>query len=177
MNCEELLSHKITMADIRDVVAWTGGDISRLNYLWSLASCGNTQISTNALWIMTRLPDSDMEWIISLRDEMIDMLLAENNVSKKRILLKILREQEYDADNIRTDFLDFCMSKINSECEPYAIRCFCMYAAFKMCRHYTELITELEHHLEMMSYQSLSPGLQSALRQTNDKIRKIKKLR
>jgi len=103
---------------------------------------------------------------------MIDMLLVETDTSKKRMLLQLLREQEYDADNIRTEFLDYCMSKINSECEPYAIRCFSIYAAYKMCRHFPELLAELEEYLAMMQKQPLSPGLKSALRHTKAKIAK-----
>lgn len=128
----------------------------------------------NALWAMTHLPETDAEWLLYLRDEMIDTLLAETDTGKKRMLLQLLREQEYAADDIRTDFLDYCMSKINSECEPYAVRCFSIYAAYKMCRHFPELIAELEEHLDMMQYQTLSPGLKSALRQTKSKITKLK---
>lgn len=123
---------------------------------------------------MTHLPDSDSEWLLSLRDNMIDKILKEKDTGKKRMLLQILRKQEYEADDLRTDFLDFCMSKINSEYEPYAIRCFSIYAAFKMCRHYPELIEELDGHLDMMQYQHLSPGLKSALRQIKTKIKKLK---
>ncbi len=78
--------------------------------------------------------------------------------------------------NIRTDFLDYCMSKINSECESYAVRCFCIYTAYKMCRHFSELVSELEDHLDMMRYQTLSPGLKSALRKTKANITKREKI-
>ena len=128
----------------------------------------------NAIWAMTHLPETDAEWLLSLRDEMIDILLTETDTGKKRMLLQLLREQEYDADDIRTDFLDYCMSKINSECERYAVRCFSIYTAYKMCRLFPELLAELEEHLDMMRYQTLSPGLKSALRQTKSKISKLK---
>lgn len=103
------------------------------------------------------------------------MLLVETDTGKKRMLLQLLRNQEYEADDIRTDFLDYCMSKINSECEPFAIRCFSIYTAYKMCRYFPELLAELEEHLDMMQYQPLSPGLKSALRQTKSKIERLKK--
>lgn len=131
--------------------------------------------SVNAIWAMTHLPETNAEWLASLRNDMIDMLLVETDTGKKRMLLQLLRDQEYDADDIRTDFLDYCMSKINSECEPYAIRCFSIYVAYKMCRHFPELLAELEEHLDMMQYQPLSPGLKSALRQTRSKIKRLKK--
>lgn len=174
MNIEELLSQRIYMQGIKSVVSWASGSKDNIAMLWNLIRSDDRMTSVNALWVMTHLPASD-EWILSLRNEMIDMLLAETDTGKKRMLLQILREQEYSADDIRTDFLDYCMSKINSECEPYAIRCYCIYAAYKMCRHYPELIAELEGHLDMMRFQTLSPGLKSALRQTKTKIDQIKK--
>lgn len=175
MNVEELLSKRIYMPEIRNVVSWATGSRKKISSLWNLAQSEDRLISVNALWSMTHLPETDAGYIASLRNEMIDMLLVEADTSKKRMLLQLLRNQEYDVKDIRVDFLDFCLSKINSECEPYAIRCFSIYTAFKMCRHFPELIAELEGHLDMMQYQMLSPGLKSALRQTKSKIAKLKK--
>lgn len=175
VNIEELLSQKINLLQIKRVVSWASGSLDNLTMLWHFVRSDDRRTSGNALWSMTHLPETDTEWLLSLRDEMIDMLLDETDTGKKRMLLQLLREQEYAADDIRTDFLDYCMSKINSECEPYAVRCFSIYAAYKMCRHFPELLGELEEHLDMMQFQILSPGLESALRQTNAKIAKLKK--
>ncbi|MDE6270480.1 MAG: hypothetical protein K2M12_06460, partial [Muribaculaceae bacterium] len=68
--------------------------------------------------------------------------------------------------------LDFCMSKINSECEPYAVRSFSLYAAYKMCRFYPELIEELTERLDMLSRSPISPGLECARRKVYEYIRK-----
>lgn len=175
MNIGEQLSQKINLPQIKSVVSWASGSGDNLNMLWGFARSDDRRTSVNALWVMTHLPETDAEWLLSLRDEMIDILLTETDTGKKRMLLQLLREQEYDADDIRTDFLDYCMSKINSECEPYAVRCFSIYAAYKMCRHFPELLAELEEHLDMMRYQTLSPGLKSAFHQTKTKITKLKK--
>ena len=174
MYIEELLSQKINLPEIKSVVSWASGSRDNLNMLWSFACSDDRRTSVNALWTMTHLPETDVESLISLRDEMIDMLLAETDIGKKRMLLHLLREQEYAVGDIRTDFLDYCMSKINSECESYAVRGYCIYAAYKMSRHFPELLSELEEHLDMMQYQPLSPGLKSALRQTKSKISKLK---
>lgn len=175
MNIGELLSQKINLPQIKSVVSWASGSRENLAILWGFARTDDRRTSVNAIWVMTHLPETDAEWLLSLRDEMIDILLTETDTGKKRMLLQLLREQEYDADDIRTDFLDYCMSKINSECEPYAVRCFSIYAAYKMCRHFPELLAELEEHLDMMRYQILSPGLKSAFHQTKTKIAKLKK--
>ena len=175
MNIEEILSKRIYMPEIENVVFWASGSRENIVTLWTLSRSRDRMKSVNALWTMTHLPETNAEWLSSLRSEMIDMLLVETDTGKKRMLLQLLRNQEYEPEDIRTDFLDYCMSKINSECEPYAIRCFSIYAAYKMCRHFPELIAELEEHLDMMQYQTLSPGLKSALQQTKKKISKLKK--
>lgn len=168
-----ILAEKIRMPDVKRIIAWTNDDSERLQIVWHLARSGDRRTSVNALWIMTHLSARHSGCVDSLKDNMIDMLLDETDTAKKRMLLQILRNQEYTPDGIRTDFLDYCMSKINSEHEAYAVRCFCMYTAFRMCRHYHELVAELEKHLDMMSGRSLSPGLKSALRQTKMKIQKM----
>ncbi len=173
MNLEQSLSQKIGLSQIKELVAWASGNETNLSRLWQLASCPDKRTSMNALWVMTHLSDVDQGWLGNLRDELIDMLLPETEVGKKRLLLELLRKQDYAAKEIRTDFLDYCMSKINSECEPYAVRCFSLYAAYKMCRHYPELLTELQEHLDMLSCQSLSPGLRSAHRQIQTKLRRL----
>lgn len=167
---KSLLSGKINIPEIRMAASWVAATPENRASLWSLAHNCDRRTSANALWVMTHLPASEAEWLHSLQDELIDMLLRETDTGKKRMLLQLLKVQDYEPDNIRTDFLDFCMSKINSECEAYAVRCFCIYTAFRMCRHFPELIAELEQHLDMMSSQSLSPGLKSALRHIRAKI-------
>lgn len=165
-----MLSGKINLPEVRQTALWAAGNADNLGRLWQMAQSADRRTAVNALWVMTHLPESEAGWLASLQDEMIDRLLAETDTAKRRLLLHLLREQEYDPDSLRTDFLDFCLSKINSEHEPYAIRCFSIYAAFKMCRHYPELLAELSEYLTMMSLQPLSPGLKSALRQTRKKI-------
>lgn len=170
MNVKSILSGRINMPEIRCLVAWTQEDSCHRDELWSYVRSDERRISVNALWVMTHLPDAYGPWLQSLQDELTDMLLIETDTSKKRILLQLLREQDFKPENIRTDLLDFCLSKINAECEPYAVRCFSLYLAFKMCRHYPELISELKEHINLLEQQQLSPGLKSALRQTRANI-------
>lgn len=172
---EVLLSRKINMPDIRKLATWAARSAENMDRLWALSHSDDRRTGLNALWVMTHLPASASSWLDSLKDRLTDSLLSETDTTKKRMLQQLLREREYDAGSIRTDFLDFCFSKINSECEPYAVRCFCIYCAFKMCRHYPELTQELESHLDMLSLQALSPGLKSALRQTREKIARIER--
>lgn len=165
------LAGKINLPQIQIVVRWALSDYGNLENLFRLVDSADRQIGINALWCLTHVQKRDGDWLQSRQGDLIDMLLAETHTGRKRMLLQLLREQDYNPETIRTDFLDFCLVKINAECEPYAIRCFCMYCAFKMCRFYAELIAELEERLDMLAQQSLSPGLMSALRTTRKRIK------
>ena len=175
MELESLFSRKIGIGDIYSVVEWSRTDPDSRDMLWKLVRNKDRRVSSNALWVMTHLPESDKYWLTSLQDEIIDMLLSEQHPSKKRMLLQLLRQQDFDPEKMRPDLLDYCLSNVNSECEPYAVRCFSIYVAFGMCRHYPALISELEQHLDLMSKLPMSPGLKSALRQTRTRISKLKK--
>ncbi|MDE6485164.1 MAG: hypothetical protein K2L14_07205 [Duncaniella sp.] len=159
------------MPDIKNAVEWADECEENRNALLSLALSGDRRLNNNALWCLTHLPDSDAPWLQSLQNVLIDRLLIETVTARKRMLLQILRGQEYEPESMRTDFLDFCLANINAECEPYAVRCFCLYTAYRMCLHYPELKSELRARLDMLATQYMSPGLKSAFRNISRKIK------
>lgn len=172
----KLLPLKINLTEIHSIVNWALNHHDNIDTIFRLVKSPDTRTATNALWVLTHVQKQSKAHLQSKQNELIDMLLTERHTGKKRMLLQILREQTYDRVTIRPDFLDFCLSKINAECEPYAIRAFSIYCAFKMCRPYPELIFELEQHLDMLSLQNPSPGLLSALRTTRKQIKSIQRL-
>lgn len=167
----ESLPWKINLPEIYRIANWALNHPDNIDTIFRIVKSPDTRTATNALWVLTHIQKQSKTHLQSKQEELIDMLLTERHTSKKRMLLQILREQTYDRATIRPDFLDFCLSKINAECEPYAIRAFSIYCAFKMCRFYPELILELEQLLDMLSLQSPSPGLLSALRTTRKRIK------
>jgi len=169
---ECVLARKINMPQIKAVVNWAMENGDNKAKLYELTKSEDTRLSVNALWCLSHLPSSESQWLQTKLDELIDRLLVETHPSRKRIFLQLLRRQKYEKESIRTDFLDFCFSKINSECEPYVVRSFCIYCAYEMCRHYEELVRELEEHLHMLSLQPLTPGLTCAVKNTRTKIHK-----
>jgi len=174
MEIESILSDRINLPDIRRIAAWACEAEENRERLFELAGSDDRRTSVNAMWALTHLAPSEAGWFASRQSDIIGMLLGETDEAKKRLLLKLLREQEYGPENIPIDFLDYCLAKINSECEPYAVRASCIHLAFKMCRHYPELVAELEERLAMLGLQTLSPGLLSACRNTQKAIRKLK---
>ncbi len=168
-----LMEGRPGIRQVEEAVAMVSGSEERLEWLWRLARSAESRTAGYALWAMTHLPPCDAPWLAARQDALADMLLHETDASKKRLLLQLLKVQEFAPEGLRTDLLDFCLSKINAESEPYAVRCFGMYVAFRMCRHYPELLYELESRLDLLELQPLSPGLRSALRQTRARIARL----
>lgn len=157
-----MLTGRIGKADMIRIGQWCKDNTDIRDYLWEVAQSTDGKVSRNALWCMTVLMKTEAEWLRSLHHILIDRLLAETDTSKRRIYLQLLRAQKYHAGDCRMDLLDWCLSKINSETEPYAVRAFSIYIAYKQCRHYPEAMRELAQHLEMLQWQELSPGLKCA---------------
>ena len=174
MDIVPILSQRINLPDIRRIVTFCVANEESREILWHLVLSADRTVSVNALWVLTHFDSSHRDWIVARRDELTDILIEATDVAKKRILLQLLRDMEYEPDDIRTDLLDFCLSKINSECEPYAIRAFSIYLAFKWCRHYPELVAELEEHLTMLTQQAMSPGLICARNKTIIAIERLR---
>ncbi len=170
----ELSGERISMPAVLRVARLAMESRENTVALIALAKADTGRGGINALWCLTHVQKADPAYLQEWHDDFIDMLLAENHTGRKRMLLQVLRGQAYDPDTLRTDFLDFCLSKINAECEPYAIRAFSLYCAYNMCKFYPELIAELNEHLHMLDLQAISAGLRSALRTTRLRISKLR---
>ena len=80
-------------------------------------------------------------------------------------MLNLLLRQPYTEEAIRTDFIDFCLTRLADTKSPYAVRAQCIKLAYMQMRYWPELLNELRQTLEMISCEPLSPGLRSAWRQ------------
>lgn len=171
----DMLDNRMSVTSIRAMATQMSEMPGGLEDLWKLASEGSRRTSVNALWVMCYLTRNAKARLRLLQDELVDMLLRVTDPGQKRLLLHLLNKQDFAKDHMRSDLLDFCLGKINSECEPYAIRAFCIYLAYKLCRHYQELIGELREHIEMMNQQQLSPGLRCAKKKVEEAMQRISK--
>lgn len=158
-----ILRNRINKPTITAIALWASEAPRNFEALIGMSESTDQRTSVNALWCIAHIPQSDDIKLSRLQNYFIDRVLTEESTQKRRILMQLLRNMKYGKETMRSDFLDFCLSKINSQCEPYAIRSYCIYCSYEMCRHYPELLTELNQHLEMLSAQPLSPGLRSAL--------------
>ncbi len=131
--------------------------------LFNLVADDDERVGYNALWVLTHLHSAFMPSIASHRDFLIDKLLRTDHSGQKRLILNLLERLPVNKQNLRTDFLDYCLSKINSG-EPYAIRSLCIKLAFKQCRLFPELLAEFKQVIGMIDVANESPAIQAALR-------------
>ena len=127
-------------------------------------------VDVNALWTFTHFVAADNEGLYAKHDQLIDRCLNEKDATKLRLMLNLLLSQPYTEEDIRTDFIDFCLMRLTDPKSPCAVRAQCIKLAYEQMRFWPELLNELRQTLEMISCEPLSPGLRSALRQVMKKL-------
>ncbi len=166
----DILRERIHRHEIQHIASLCSDD-ARKEELFTLISDTDPRVTYNALWILTHLSAPDRKWLESKRDRLINLLLSTTASGPRRLLLTILEQMPAEAQIIRTDYLDWCLSKINST-EPYAIRALSLKQAYIQSRPYPEIMRELLLEIELMDTSGpLPPGLRSARRNI---LRKIK---
>lgn len=159
---KEMLTGRIGLGDIRRICSMASDNDCRES-LFALIFDADARVGYNALWVLTHFEAGDRQWLISRRNDLINHMLATDHNGKQRLILTLLEGMPTAKDDLRTDYLDYCLSRINSTL-PYGIRALCLKQAFAQCRHYPELIQELRAEIELMDRNELSPGVASARR-------------
>ena len=166
------LINRLSQSDIHELCALTQGERnnSLKEQLYQLTLDSDRRVATNALWVFTHFAAVDMEWQYAKHDHLINRCLNEKDSTKLRLNLNLLLRQPYTEEDIRTDFIDFCLTRLADPKSPYAVRAQCIKLAYEQMRYWPELLNELRQTLEMISCEPLSPGLRSAWRQVMKKL-------
>ena len=169
---KESLMYRLSQSDIHELCALTQGgrNNSLKEQLYQLTLDADRRVATNALWVFTHFALADNEWLYAKHDQLIDRCLNEKDATKLRLMLNLLLRQPFDEEAIRTDFIDFCLTRLADPKSTYAVRAQCIKLAYEQMRYWPELLNELRQTLEMISCEPLSPGLRSAWRQVMKKL-------
>ena len=127
--------------------------------------------SDNAAWVMTHLPSSDDAWLTEKQQALINEAMRTTSITMRRLTMTLLLRTEFSADDIRTDFLDFCLDIMMRPDQPNGVRSVAMKLAFLQCCHFPELLAELRQTLDIMEPEFLSPALKTTKRTLLKKIR------
>ena len=122
------LSHKLALSDILHICLLMQGkdNDSRKEELYRLTFDKDERVAVNALWVFTHFDSINNEWLYTKHDDLIDRVLIEPTATKRRLMLGLLLRQPFEEDSLRSDFIDFCVSKITACAQPYAIRALCI---------------------------------------------------
>lgn len=169
---KSLLSHRLSMDEINDICLLVQGEQnhSLKELLYQFTFDDDRRVASNALWVFTHFSAVDNEWLYAKHDQLIDRCLNEQDATKLRLMLNLLLRQPYTEEDIRTDFIDFCLMRLTDPKSPYAVRAQCIKIAYEQMRYWPELLNELRQTLEMIACEPLSPGLRSAWRQVMKKL-------
>ncbi len=118
-------------------------------------------IVRNALSALSKATDEEISQLSPITDELIDKAIKCNNSSIRRVLLGIILRLDMVEDDLRTDFLDHCLCKMADPNEVASVQALCMKLAYKMCKFYPELLTELKRTLEAMELSYYTPAVKS----------------
>ena len=167
-----LLTHRLSQSEIKQLCASTHGAHNNhlKEELYQLTLDDDRRVAVNALWAFTHFDADDNVWLFAKHDQLIDRCLKEHDTTKLRLILTLLLRQPFDEEDIRTDFIDYCLMRLTDPKSPYAIRAQCIKLAYEQMKYWPELLNELRQTLEMISCEPLSPGLRSAWRQVMKKL-------
>ena len=169
---KESLTNRLSQDELHELCALTQGEQNNhlKEELYQLTLDNDRRVAINALWTFTHIALADNEWLYAKHDQLIDRCLKEKDATKLRLMLNLLLRQPYTEEDIRTDFIDYCLMRLTDPKSPCAIRAQCIKLAYEQMKYWPELLNELRQTLEMISCEPLSPGLRSAWRQVMKKL-------
>ena len=119
------------------------------------------RVARSALWGLTKASIDELSQLKVILNPLIDLAMKTDNSSVRRLTLSIIERMKLEEDDLRTDFLDFCLEHMVSTKEFSGIQSVCMKLAFRMCVFYPELMDELKRILESMDMEFYKPAVKS----------------
>ena len=116
-------------------------------------------VARSALWGLTKASKAELSQLQEILNKFIDQAMQTDNSSVRRLSLNIVERLEMYDDDLRTDFLDFCLDHMIDVEEFPGIQSVCMKLAFRMCKFYPELMDELKRTLETMEIDYYKPAV------------------
>jgi len=135
-----------------------------LGFLKSYLYDEDYQVARNTLWGLTKATNAELSQLQPMLHELIDNAMKVENSSVRRLTLNIIERLKMEEEDLRTDFLDFCLEHMQSLEEFPGIQSLCLKLAYRMCKFYPELMDELKRTLEAMEISYYSPAVTSVRR-------------
>lgn len=119
------------------------------------------QVARNTLWGLTKATNEELAQLQPILHELIDLALSAENSSVRRLSLNVIERLRIEEDDLRTDFLDFCLDHMVDINEYPGIQSLCMKLAYRMSTFYPELMEELIRTVKSMDIEYYKPAVKS----------------
>lgn len=119
------------------------------------------QVARNALWALTKATDEELSQLQPILHELIDLALSAGNSSVRRLSLNVIERLRMSEEDLRTDFLDFCLEHMADVNEYPGIQSLCMKLSYRMSTFYPELMDELIRTVKGMEMEYYKPAVRS----------------
>ena len=117
------------------------------------------RVTRNAFWTLTKATDKELSQLQPILNELMDLALTMSSSSVRRLSLNIIERLRMEEDDLRTDFLDFCLEHMADADELPGIQSISMKLAYRMCKFYPELLAEFKATLESMEPDFFKPAV------------------
>ena len=117
------------------------------------------RVARNAFWSLTKATDKELSQLQTILNELMDLALTTPSSSVRRLSLNIIERLKMEEDDLRTDFLDFCLEHMADADELPGIQSISMKLAYRMCKFYPELLAEFKATLESMEPEFFKPAV------------------
>lgn len=121
----------------------------------------DSQVARNALWGVTKATKAELSQLQPLLNELIDLAMSSDNSSVRRLTLCLIERLVMQEEDLRTDFLDFCLEHMADMEEYPGIQSLCMKIAYRMCKFYPELMDEFLRTIDAMEIECYKPAVKS----------------
>ena len=135
----------------------SGGDF--LGFAKQYAFDADYRVARSALCGLTKASTEELSQLQVLIDELIVQAMQTENSSVRRLTLSVIERLELKEDDLRTDFLDFCMEHMVAGDEFPGVQTLCMKLAFRMCNFYPELKEEFMRIVDAMETAYYKPAV------------------
>jgi len=117
------------------------------------------RVARNAFWILTKATDQELSQLQPILNDLMELALNTTSSSVRRLSLNIIERLKMEEDDLRTDFLDFCLEHMADADELPGIQSISMKLAYRMCKFYPELLAEFKATLESMEPEFFKPAV------------------